>query len=130
MNTYIDKAVELKKSGEYNCAQAVACAFAPLVGVGHDTLYAATAAYGAGMGCMEGTCGAITGAGMILGLHHGGDRARAMKAAKGLMTAFHARNGATVCRRLKGVDTGTPLRACNDCVADAAEFLAESIAPR
>ena len=38
------------------------------------------------------------------------------------MEQFEQRNGASICRQLKGIDTGTPLRACNDCVADAAEF--------
>ena len=123
---YIDKAVELKKSGQCNCAQSVACAFAPVTGLDVDTIAAATAAYGTGMGCTRATCGALLGAGMILGLLER-DRNRARMAAKGLMEKFQEGNGATVCRDLKGIDTGVVLRACNDCVADAAEFLQQYI---
>jgi len=126
MDTLIEEARRRKASGQYNCAQAVACTFAPAVGADPETVRAMAHAFGTGMGCMEGTCGAIVGAGLILGLHHG-DRARAMQAMKRVVTAFDRRNGATVCRKLKGIDTGTPLRHCNDCVADAAEFLAAEL---
>jgi hypothetical protein len=40
-----------------------------------------------------------------------------------IMNRFQERNGATQCKLLMGIDTGTPLRDCNDCVADASEFL-------
>lgn len=123
MKKLIEEARERKASGQYNCAQAVACTFAPAVGADPETLRSVAHAFGTGMGCLEGTCGAIVGAGLILSLRHG-DRARAMQAMKRVVTSFDKRNGATVCRQLKGVDTGRPLRHCNDCVADAAEFLA------
>jgi hypothetical protein len=42
-----------------------------------------------------------------------------------IMTRLKQRNGATQCRLLTGADGKLPLRACNDCVADAAEFLDE-----
>ena len=44
---------------------------------------------------------------------------------KVLMEKFQERNGATLCRLLKGIDTGKVLRDCPDCVADASEFLEE-----
>lgn len=112
-----------KASGKFNCAQAVACTYSDFTGVEADALAAAAAAFGTGMGCLEGTCGAIVGAGLVLGFHHHGDRAKAMQAQRRVLTAFHERNGATVCKLLKGVGSGKPLRQCNDCVADAAEFL-------
>jgi hypothetical protein len=43
------------------------------------------------------------------------------------MNKFQERNGATQCKMLKGVGTGKVLRECDDCVADAAEFLEEQI---
>ncbi len=121
-NDKIRAAVELKKSGTCNCAQSVACAFCREAGVDYDTMWAATAAFGSGMGNMNGTCGAITGAGAVLGFAIR-DRIKARAALKAVMDAFHARNAATVCRELKGIDSGVALRNCNDCVADAAEFL-------
>lgn len=81
-------------------------------------------AYGTGMGNMEGTCGALVGAGMIVGLATR-DRNLSRARMKEMMTRFQERNGATQCRLLKGVGTGKPLRDCPDCVADACEFLEE-----
>lgn len=115
------RAVELKKSGTCNCAQSVACAFCNEVGVEFDTMAAITSAFGTGMGTMKATCGALIGAGVVLGLVER-DRVRSRAAIKRVMEQFEQRNGVSICRQLKGIDTGTPLRACNDCVADAAEF--------
>lgn len=117
-------AVELKESGRVNCAQAVACAYADLAGLDPALLERLTAAYGAGMGTTEGTCGALVGAGTILGLTSP-DRAVAMRRMKQLMHNFRTRNGSTVCADLKGIHTGLPLRSCTDCVADAATLLQE-----
>ena len=52
-----------------------------------------------------------------------GEVAKQVVYLKEIMEKFQERNGSTQCRQLKGVDTGTPLRACPDCVADASEFL-------
>ena len=52
-------------------------------------------------------------------------RIAAMRDMKTLVTRFKTRNGAVECHALKGIGGGTPLRACNDCVADAAQFLEE-----
>lgn len=119
----IEEARQRKLSGRWNCAQAVSCTFSSEVGADEDAMAPLAAAFGTGMGCLEGTCGALVGAGLILGIHHKGNRPEAMKAMRRIMTKFSARNGATLCKALKGVGTGRPLRACEDCVADAAEFL-------
>lgn len=131
----IQRAVEMKSSGKYNCAQAVACAFADTIGADDTVIYNAANAFGHGMGCMEATCGALTGAGLVLGIAYG-DRVKSMKQMSGIMKQFEKRNGATVCKKLKGVTidpetgkmtAGQPLRHCNLCVADAAEFLADTL---
>lgn len=121
MESRIKDAVRRKCSG-YNCAQAVASAYGDLMDMDEETIKHVTAAFGAGMGCMEGTCGSLVGAGVVLGLHRK-DRSRAMKDMKAVMAQFQARNHSTICKELKGVGTGKVLRACDDCVADAAEFL-------
>ena len=87
------EASQRKASGQFNCAQAVACTYAALVG-----------------------------AGMVLGLVKR-DRTAAMLAQKRIMNSFHKQNGATICSQLKGMGTGIQLRHCNDCVADAATLL-------
>ena len=76
------------------------------------------------MGNMEGTCGALVGAGLVLGLVNK-DKVKSMKQMRQIMTRFQDRNGATQCKLLKGVGTKNVLRECPLCVADAAEFLEE-----
>ena len=116
-------AVAKKQSG-YNCAQAVLCTYADIAGIDEKTAMRLAAPFGAGMGNMEGTCGAITGAGLVLGLTSERPSTRQMRQ---IMNKFQERNGATQCKLLKGVGTGKVLRECSDCVADAAEFLEEQI---
>ena len=129
MENKIEEARARKRSGEHNCAQAVACTYSDLAGLDEETLLAATHAFGAGMATMEGTCGALTGAAFVVGLATG-DRARSRVLIKDIMENFRKRNGSTVCRELKGIGTGCPLRQCEDCVADAAEFLEEALRRR
>lgn len=126
MDTKIKQAVERKASGKYNCAQAVACTYCDAAGMDEAAMRNVTNAFGVGMGNMEGTCGALVGAGVVLGLRYG-DRAKAMKAMKRIMNRFQHRNGSTVCKMLKGTETKCVLRECDDCVADAAEFLEEAL---
>ena len=60
-------AVQLKHTG-CNCCQAVLCAFAEESGLSELQLRQIGAGFGAGMGCMEATCGALIGAQILLGL--------------------------------------------------------------
>ena len=83
-------------------------------------------AFGGGMGNMEGTCGALVGAGIVLGLVNK-DKVKSKKQMREIMTKFQERNGATQCKLLKGIGTGIMLRSCPDCVADASEFLEEQL---
>ncbi len=126
MSARAEQAVQNKKNG-MNCAQAVASAFVDYTDIDHDTLMAMTQTFGAGIGAtLEGTCGAVTGASLILGLSgKANDRMTNMKAAGTLVRSFKAQNGSVTCRELKGVGSGVVLRACNDCVRDAAEILEE-----
>ena len=116
------KQIAVEKKRCYNCAQAVVCTYCDICGLDESTAADLAGAFGSGMGNMEGTCGALVGAGIVLGLVTK-DRHLARSRMKTVMTQFQERNGATRCKLLKGVGTGQPLRACEDCVADAAEFL-------
>ena len=124
MDTRKHLAAEKKRCKTHNCAQAVVCTYCDLVDLPEQMALDIAGAYGTGMGNMEGTCGALVGAGMILGLHTK-DRNLARARMKVLMDKFQQRNGATRCRLLKGIGTGKVLRDCPDCVADASEFLEE-----
>ena len=53
---------------KYNCAQAVAMAFAEEAGIDKELLFKVCEGCGLGMGGMEGTCGAVTGAVILAGL--------------------------------------------------------------
>ena len=126
METRKQIAAEKKRCNSHNCAQAIICTYADLVGIDEETGRNLGNAFGSGMGNMEGTCGALVGAGIILGLATK-DKSSARKAMRQIMTQFQQRNGATQCKMLKGVGTGVVLRQCNGCVADAAEFLEEQL---
>ncbi|MBP3785822.1 MAG: C_GCAxxG_C_C family protein [Bacteroidaceae bacterium] len=127
MDTRKHIAAEKKRLGSHNCAQAITTTYADFVGLTPEVALNLGGAFAAGMGNMEGTCGALVGAGMILGMACP-DRAVAMKRMRSMMQQFHERNGATQCALLKGKGADAPLRACPDCVADAAEFLEQALA--
>ena len=92
-------------------------------------MFKAGEAFGLGMGCMGGTCGAITGAVLLAGfknstanLDRPDSKASTYKLSAAILKEFEDKNGAIACRDLKGIDTGTPLRSCPGCIEDAAEI--------
>lgn len=118
-------AVRLKHAG-CNCCQAVLCAFAEESGLSEAQLKQLGAAFGAGMGCMEATCGALVGAQLLLGLKKFSGRP-VMAEAKALHQNFTQKCGASICKDLKGRDTGIVLCECDDCVRNAAALVEEMI---
>ncbi len=124
METRIGKAIERKK--HCNCAQAVLSTYCDLTGMDEATSMQLSQGLGAGLGNMEGTCGAIVGACITYSLI-AKDKGTAMQGSKHIMERFKERNGSTQCKTLKGVDTKVVLRECPMCVADACEFLEELI---
>lgn len=126
METHQHEAVEKKLSGRYNCAQAIVCSYPELTGLDSEQSRAVAAAFAAGMGNMQGTCGALVGAGIVLGLHYH-HMPQALAAMRQVITRFEQRNGATQCHQLKGIATGKVLRECHLCVADAAQLLEEAL---
>ena len=90
------------------------------------TAISMTDGFAAGMTNTEGTCGALIGVDMVLGLVNK-DKAKTMKQMRTIMQKFQDRNHATQCRQLKGVDTHVVLRPCPLCVADACEFLEDEL---
>ena len=108
-----EKAAELKHS--MNCAQAVLMAYQEELGKSKEELLALGDAFGLGMGGMEATCGALTGAAIVLGLLNKSGQPSKMLM-NGILHDFQKQAGATRCRDLKGVGTGKVLCACDDCV--------------
>lgn len=114
---------------KYNCAQAVAMAFADEVDADKEMLFKVCEGCGLGMGGMEGTCGAVTGAVVLAGLKNSdGDlddpktKASTYQLSKEIVKQFKEKNGSTICKDLKGVETGKVLRSCPDCIMDAVEI--------
>ncbi len=123
----VSAALALRSEQGYNCAQAVACALAPEVGADVDATYRLAEGFGSGMGTATETCGAVSGAVMVLsqlasaGTGEPGTTKRATyQLVRQLVDGFREKNAATVCRELKGIgsDTGV-LRTCPGCIEDA-----------
>ena len=113
-------AVKLKHSG-LNCCQAVLCAFADEVDLTEEELKKLGSAFGVGMGCLEATCGALVGAQMLMGLKKYEGRP-VLRDAASTLRSFETACGATICKDLKGRDTGVVLCECDDCVRNAVEI--------
>jgi C_GCAxxG_C_C family probable redox protein len=138
----IDSVVSRFAAG-FNCSQAVLSAYAGHLGLDDDSALKIASGFGGGMGRRAETCGAVTGAFMVLGLRYG--QASSDREAKEAIYArirefadrFQARNGSLLCRDLLGCDISSPdgLRrakddkllttVCPKLVRDAAEILEE-----
>lgn len=121
-----------KHTRGYNCAQIVLCSYAEELGIDDETLFRISEGFGAGMGGMMQTCGAVTAMFMALGLaNSSGDlqacdtKPQTMKKVRELAAEFEKKNGSIVCRELKGIDTGKVLRSCDGCIEDGIRILGE-----
>ena len=119
-----DKAVEYKHSGS-NCAQAVFLACRDAVDFDDETLKRLGAAFAVGMGNMEATCGALIAAQIIHGLVNFRGYP-IIRDAKEIADVFKIRCGSLKCAALKGIETGTVLCPCDDCIRNAIDILEES----
>ena len=120
----MERASSLKRN--MNCCQAVVRAFADTLSLDEATLMSLGSGFGSGMGTMEGTCGALVGAIMVAGLRTNGEGAVALS--RKIMPRFKELCGATICKDLKGVETGKVLCSCYDCVRNAVRAAAEALA--
>ena len=133
MSERIKIADELHRKG-YSCSQAVAVACADLVDVPKEFLFKATEGFGAGMGTMDGVCGALTGALLIAGLKNSSgnldnpkSKGATMKISKAMLTSFRTKSGAIICRELKGIDTGKMICSCPNCIKHGVEVVEENL---
>ncbi len=141
----VEKAVEVFKEG-FSCSQAVFGAYCEQFGLDKKQAYKISSGFGGGMH-LDQTCGAVTGAFMVIGLKYGRTRAddveAKMKTAK--MVAefakkFKARHGSISCTALIGCNISTPegfeeakkkdlfKQLCPEFVKSAAEILEEMLA--
>ena len=109
----VEQAVSCFKEG-FNCAQAICSAYSQEYGLDQKTALKVSCGFGAGMGCMAETCGAVTGAYMVIGLKYGRSDILDLSAkektyilVREFSDKFKSRNGSIVCKELLGVDIST-----------------------
>ena len=116
---------DLKANGLCNCAQAVIKVFEDKLDADENTLMQISSGFAAGMGGLEGTCGAIIGAVIAAGFISEGKGTP--KIARNIVNRFKEKSGATICKDLKSIVNGKPLCDCPQCVYNAITALGESI---
>lgn len=126
----------------FNCTQAVLAAFSDDFGLDRVMAYKVAAGFGGGMGHMGKTCGAVTGAFMVIGLKYGmtvADGSQSHRAAfskvREFAEKFTALHGSITCSKLLGIDfskpgefreamkNGIPQKICPKLVEDSAEIV-------
>lgn len=110
-------------SNGFNCAQSVIATFADVLGVNEETAVRMSAGFGGGMGRMQETCGAATGAFMVIGFLRGkykeGDdesNDRTNKLIQEFSKRFTQEHGSVNCKALIKFDINT-----EDGIAEAKE---------
>jgi len=140
----VDEAVECFCGGAA-CSQAIVATYGPQYGLAREQAMKLASGFAGGMRLGE-TCGAVTGAFMVLGLKCAGSncdkrdgREEVYAAMRDFVARFEARNHVVVCKELLGCDISTPAGAqkatreglfrtiCPRLVQDAAEILEEML---
>lgn len=117
---------------KYNCCQSVAMVYADELGVDKVALFRMTEGFGAGMGGMQGPCGALSGAIALAGLKNSdanleepATKAATYKLVKEIYAKFEERVGAINCKDIKGIETGEMLCSCQNCIKIGVEIAQE-----
>ena len=130
----------------FNCSQSVLAAYAEQFGLTEERALKVAGGFGGGMGRMAETCGAVTGAIMVIGLKFAsttpGDiqgKENAYSVVREFVHRFKGRNVAVLCRELLDCDISTPegmkraqqekliKKCCPKLIQDAAEILDQLI---
>ena len=119
----------------YSCSQAILSTYGQ---IDRATALKISAPFGGGMARMGETCGAVTGAFMVIGLKFAEDKKskdNVYSQVNEFVSRFKARNKSIVCRELLGCELNTPegqkhfkdnnllATRCTKLVRDAAEIL-------
>ena len=130
MGKLTDTAVKKFTDNRYNCCQAVICAVCEEYGVKEEDAFKMTEGFGAGMGGLGDTCGAVTGMFLALSLANSAgdmehpkttkmDTYKKFKEAAGEFKELHK---SLYCRDIPKEKGSQPLPSCIRCVKDAAEI--------
>jgi C_GCAxxG_C_C family probable redox protein len=113
----LSKAKEADKQFEkgYSCAPSVLSTYSEQFGLGKELALKIACGFGGGIGRTGRTCGAVTGAVMVIGLKHGQasvddeePRQATHKLVKEFIDKFTALHGSVECRELIGYDLSNP----------------------
>jgi len=126
-------------NGGFNCAQAVFSTYCGQFSLEQETALRVACGLGGGMGKLQETCGAVSGAYLVIGLKHGqylpGDTAAketTYALVREFARRFEERNQSTSCRALLGIDlmdcdreiaAARVKQVCPNMVRDAVEIL-------
>ncbi len=143
MNSKQEKAIQTFRSG-YNCAQSVLKAFLDDFDADVKTTLLLTTGFGAGMGRLQKTCGAVTGSFMVLGLYNAKTfttNEERNEKIQSMIQDFHRqfviRYHTTDCKQLLNCDLNTEEgqkyaskhnlfeTTCEDCVSQSVKILEE-----
>ena len=99
----------------FSCSQAVCLAFADDFGIDRETALKLSCALGGGMAHSDNTCGAVTGALMVIGMKYGRTRLddlpakeKTYEVTNAFMTEFLRRNRSLNCTDLIGYNLSDP----------------------
>ena len=78
------------------------------------------------------TCGAVSAMAIVIGLKNSDGnldeprtKSQCYKMMRRATDMFLEKNKSTICREIKGIDTGYVLRSCDGCIEDAVAILEE-----
>ena len=137
----VELAVSCFREG-FMCSQALLSTYGPQFSLDREIALRIADGFGGGMARMGETCGAVTGAFMVIGLKYGRTAVEDMQAhektynlVSEFVRRFQSRNESIVCRELLGCDISTPeglnsardknlfTTICPKYVRDAAEIV-------
>ena len=137
--TRSEKAQANMVESKMNCAQSVITAFCEDLGLDQATALKLARGFGGGMGRTGKTCGAVSGAYMVLGLREQKAAREGVESAYARIQEFNRKfvekHGSTECTALLGCDLSTPgglakargdglfTKVCPNLVRDAVELL-------
>jgi C_GCAxxG_C_C family probable redox protein len=107
----VEEAVNRFKEG-FSCSQAVFLTYGKHYGINENVAKTIARSFGGGMGRTCQTCGAVTGAYMVLGFINEGDNEKSSKEktyahVQEFSRRFHELHGNVNCQQLLGCDLGT-----------------------
>lgn len=129
----------------YACSQAILLGFGPALGLPEDLAEKIAVPFGGGISRHGETCGAVSGAAMVLGLRYGTGggpnpegKERVYQRVQEYFARFREQYGTTRCRELLGCDLGNAderrkaremgvFKQCNGYIRTSAEILAQML---